>query len=207
MFHFTILSIRDLIRKFIDNPGRFSHKIRIILVERNKEDIIDSSIFNEEIRRRYYGSGIDLQPLSVESLSDLISDYVRNLSNKMIDEKSCKEIMNTLRVVDSQLTRPIYALIITEAWMDNKPLSDWSTLDANDYVSERELDRLREIATNSTNQTTQISQYLEALQLLVTFSTFIGEISSEELLQLVSSLTEVAENDLMKILFLMIKKI
>lgn len=104
---FELLSIRDLIRKFIDNPGRFSHKIRIILVERNKEDIIDSSIFNEEIRRRYYGSGIDLQPLSVESLSDLISDYVRNLSNKMIDEKSCKEIMNTLRVVDSQLTRPI----------------------------------------------------------------------------------------------------
>ena len=36
--------------------------------------------------------------------------------------------------------------------------------------------------------------------MLVTFSTFIGEISSEELLQLVSSLTEVAENDLMKML-------
>ncbi len=125
-------------------------KNRIILIEREGKNINDATwveqmkygdiLYSQSIIDSCYKNDfIELQPLDTEYMTKIIGDFAKNY-HKSLTESEIKQINFKLKEIDSKLCRPLYALILVDAYFENKKaFSRWSRDEIFDYVIKREI--------------------------------------------------------------------
>ncbi len=129
---------------------KYNIKNRIILIEREGKNIKDATW----VEQMKYGdilysqsiidSGpinefIELKPLDTEYMTKIIGDFAKNY-HRYLTESEIQQISAKLKEIDSKLCRPLYALILVDAYFENKKaFSRWSRDEIFDDVIKREI--------------------------------------------------------------------
>lgn len=96
----------------------------------------------------FHHNYLELKPLPDSALLDIIKDYAyyfqRNCNiNKEIPNKQMQiNLLQVLKTVDPSLCRPIYARIVTDAYMSENNLERWNQEKLLSYLFEKELHHL-----------------------------------------------------------------
>ena len=172
--------ITSFIRDIIENPFEKKYKIRLVLIEREEQDV---QINDYAINQYFYRKPIVLSPLTDEQISMLVVDYVINQNpDRMITSDSLDLIVNTLKTVDQEYKRPIYALFIADAWLNNENLRQWDRNAALDYLLCKELKRLSDIVIDQNYGLNKIQRdkYLGSIKYLYALATYLGKIDMRD---------------------------
>ncbi|MBD5471097.1 MAG: hypothetical protein HDR19_08295 [Lachnospiraceae bacterium] len=126
-----------------------SEKLRIILLERNGKDLDSAkwaelmqseSPYDDTISSKCYCSDfLNLAPLSDDELKDIMMDFAKVSGKPLVDSEHTDRLLRTLKKIDGDLQRPIYALAITDAWCGGKDPAHWSKEQVLDTLVMREL--------------------------------------------------------------------
>ncbi len=160
------LLIADYVQEHSKELGKFMAKLnnnprnlplRVLLVEREANDEsgvaswvtqLYSDVHNEaSLKSACYKDFLDLQPLSDDNLKKIINDYViamkskYNKGNTLSDEKT-DMLLHKLKTIDPNLYRPLYAMFLTDAYIEGNDPERWNREKILDYVIEREDKRL-----------------------------------------------------------------
>jgi hypothetical protein len=190
---FELDIIKSIIQLAIDR--RIRYKIRFILIERNASEIIGgfSSVINEY---HFPGGDLKLSAPENEKILDIVENYITNISNdKVLGKKDKENIMSSLEMVDPGIKRPLFAMFIADAWIDDSfELEDWNRERAVGYVANKELDRIRSAASAYANNQADKELYLKSLYLFVLFATFCGGVDSIKIIDTVKELTDINDH-------------
>ncbi len=170
-------SITDFIRSIIETPFDNQFKIRVVLIEREEKDI---RIDDFEINLKRYSPPIVLQPIQEEQVRRIVLDYIANQNNLLeVSEEALDLIIKTLEKVDQNNRRPIYALFIADAWLNNEKLLKWDRNNALDYLLNHELMRLNDQLKNTDYMLDRVKRdkYSQAIKYLYALATYEGKIS------------------------------
>ncbi|MCL2476581.1 leucine-rich repeat domain-containing protein [Candidatus Bathycorpusculum sp.] len=127
-------------------------KIRVLLIEREAKDIYTDD-WGDKLHESVCNIGsttnfsniednfMKLKALKDEALSQLINDFAKN---RYVNPVDTKLIIKTLKKIDSNLCRPLYALFLTDAQIHGDNLLNWDRSHALKYVCEREQKRIEE---------------------------------------------------------------
>nr|WP_314447653.1 leucine-rich repeat protein [uncultured Lachnoanaerobaculum sp.] len=190
---FELDIVESIIQLAIDR--RIRYKVRFILIERNASEIIGgfSSVINEY---HFPGGDLKLSAPEDEKILDIVENYITNISNdKMLGKMDKENIMSSLEMVDPGIKRPLFAMFIADAWIDNSfELEDWNRERAVDYVKNKELDRIRSAASGYAKNQADKELYLKSLDLFVLFATFCGGVDSSKIIDTVKGLTDINDH-------------
>lgn len=178
---FELEYVEEIMQFIIDQKIR--HKLRIILIERDGTEVGNG--FSSKIGDYHYPEGdLRLIPLEENALISLIEDYTKSIDrNKSLAESDIKNILEALSEVDPGVCRPLFAMFITDAWVDgNLNLQDWDRDSAVKYVANKELDRIDTVISNYSSNVMEKKQYAEALYTVVAYTTFVGGTNITEVL-------------------------
>lgn len=107
-----------------------------------------SSVHNEaRLKKACYKEFLNLQPLSDDNLRKIIKSYAiairpeYNKGNTISDEKT-EMLLQKLRTIDPNMYRPLYAMFLTDAYIEGNDPERWSREDILDYIIGRENKRL-----------------------------------------------------------------
>ncbi|MDR3050385.1 MAG: leucine-rich repeat domain-containing protein [Oscillospiraceae bacterium] len=137
------------LRSWLGLFGEASHQkkavLRVLLVERNP--------FGDALRDvegQYKDSLMALQSLSGTVLRELIEAFADRLCDPKINTEGVydknrlevEHILTTLKGVDGENPRPLFAMILTDALLANEKITGWALPDALNYVWDHECKRI-----------------------------------------------------------------
>ena len=155
-------------------------KIRLILLEREEFDVKTTDWKPEILNNRIADKDgvaknglLRLRVLEKENIPKIIESYAGKSIN-------AAPIMEALKHVDPELSRPLYILFLTDAVLHGNSLSDWDKEHALQYVCDKELYRWRTDITRwcEGHNEDNIFDILERILLVATLS---GGIKTEQL--------------------------
>ena len=196
--------ISVFIKYIIDNLHKSDYKIRILLIEREEKDV---RMDDYEINRYMYSGNINgeavdgiicLNNMSEDIIPSIIEDYIINQNPEaMISDESLNLIINTLQSVDSEYRRPLYALFIADAWLNNADVRKWDRDDALKYLLSREMQRLITIIKDPKYLINAVDQdkYLNAIKFIYVLATYMGSIDINDYNDLLSEKYNLQNND------------
>jgi len=200
--------VATLAKYIVDNLHRFEHRIRLVLIEREENDIqmddheIDKKKYIGNINGKLVNGIIKLDLLSEDAIQNLISDYITKQDpNAVVSEDAMELILQTLHSVDREHRRPLYALFIADAWLnnDNEELRKWDRKDALNYIVGRELKRLSSIICNEKMRLNVIEQekYTNVVLYLYALATYLGSICLSDYSELLEQSFNLSVDDAM----------
>lgn len=181
--------IENFIRSIIENPYCSDYKIRILLIEREKQDVLFDSLDIEQYKYRTeffshnYDGLIELQPMDEDIIRSIVVDYLEGqMASDQISKDAIDLILDTLKSVDREGKRPLYALFIADAWLNDKELRKWDRKDALEYLLKKERQRLVSIIANPQNNLNKLQQdkYCSIVEYLYATATYSGKIHIDE---------------------------
>lgn len=196
--------ISVFIKYIIDNLHKSNYKIRILLIEREEKDVrmddyeINKYIYSGNINGEAVDGIICLNNMSEDIIPSIIEDYIINQNPEaMISDESLDLIINTLQSVDSEYRRPLYALFIADAWLNNADVRKWDRDDALRYLLSREMQRLTSIVKNPKYLINAVDQdkYLNAIKFIYVLATYMGSIDINDYNDLLSEKYNLQNND------------
>ena len=134
----------ELIRRWLNAVVRClrSEKLRILLLEREGQDLNSSSWLGAEPSEDipcewcYDENFLYLDPMSNTDLITIMDDYA-TVAEKKLDAEL---LLRTLERVDPELKRPLYAVAIADACCQGKDPTNWDRKKVLDTLLDRELD-------------------------------------------------------------------
>ena len=170
--------IRFIKTKIIESSVK-KYKIRLILIEREKDSF---EISDPDINLLSYHEPLCLPLLNDVQIRSLVIDYIiKQQSDKEISNDDLDLIINTLGQVDKKYRRPIYALFIADAWINNENLKKWDRDSALNYLLGRELIRLESyIDPAQILDETEQEKYRNAIKYLYALATYLGSINIKD---------------------------
>lgn len=196
---FEIDIIEDIIQLVIDR--RIRYKVRFILIDRDEREIKDG--FSSVVEEYHYPDGnLILNTTGDEELVRIIENYIRNIGyENQPNDVDKKNMLNTLELIDPGIKRPLFALFIADAWIDNcLNLKDWNRERAVSYVANKELRRIYSIATNYAKTPADKTLYLEILNLTILFATLCEGVAVSDAINLLKCLSYSDEKMIYKLL-------
>ena len=206
--------IVHFIKKIKENiiDSNYKYKIRILLLERNSEDISElldevnednafddevneDNAFDDEVNEdnafdeeeNVYDEQrckeiIDLTSMDDEELLKIICDYIIKQGGSLFSlNNDSQKILDSVKSIDPENNRPLYALFIAEAWINHSDLSAWNTQDALEYLRKKERARLVQLIRVKTGATGKdLESKLDGLLFIYALATYLGEISLED---------------------------
>ena len=165
--------IEGIIKLATTSPKLSGNRVRFILLEREEKDLIDG--FSARIGEYHYKFGnLELGRIDDESIISITEDYIKSVGCKrQINDEDKENIIVTLDKVDPDNHRPLFALFIADAWIDDpKKLRNWDEEAAVKYVANKEQERIEKVAYNYANTRSlgnQNSNFLKCAVLMATF--------------------------------------
>ena len=148
--------VADYVQAYLTEIGRWlehlqhinrSTPIRILLIERDGKSCEDSSwgeLFVTSLKSqkfvqndRYQSEFLELQPMKEQELQQIMEDYTEKSGRKLPQEQS-DQLLQILQRVDEGLYRPLYALFIADAWMNDENPTHWDKNRILEYVIQKE---------------------------------------------------------------------
>ncbi|MCL2137669.1 MAG: leucine-rich repeat domain-containing protein [Coriobacteriia bacterium] len=175
---------------------KYQHiKIRVLLLQRKVErfdDFADSRIAqnanDENLWQAMYGEPLWLSHLKEGALISAINDFAKHRPDKKrpMTPDSEELILSKLKEIDGVtafhkllLLRPLYALILTDAYIqDNDDITSWSITDVHDYVYKNDKKSIRR-ATRAGCGKIGDSVASDSM-IVVAYATIIGEFTVTE---------------------------
>ena len=200
-----------LIQHIIDNIHKYDYKIRLILIERDETDIlmddyeVEKYKYTGEYNGEFFNGVINLKPLTEESIRNIVVDYiVKQSSLAIISEDDLEVIVKTLRAIDHEYCRPLYALFIADAWINNEDVLKWDRNGALDYLLKREMQSLSSIIKDPKNYFNALQQdtYFAAVRYLYALATYLGTICLSDYNDILNEKYNLSCNDGMLIVIL-----
>ena len=166
----------------LDQPR--SAPLRLLLVERGGkapdadlagfdwvaqlyEDVHDKSKLK---RRCYRDSFLELDPLDDAPLKAVMRSFAekqreQGKAHALPGEADCRMLLDKLDEIDPGLRRPLYALFLTDAWMDGQDVTHWDRERAMDEILDREArlldERIRQVTGQSRANRTLLAACLD----------------------------------------------
>ena len=191
-------------KSIIENPYDSDYKIRLVLIEREEADIETDDYdlrkyqYTFENENGQFDGIVDLQPMEDEAIRSIIVDYiVRQDPDAAVTEDAVDLISRTLKSVDRENRRPLYALFIADAWLNEEDLRHWNRMDALDYLLGREEQRLSAVVDDPQNGLNIIEQgkYTAAIRHLFALATYLGSIDLSEYLPMLETEYRIRSDD------------
>ena len=127
--------------------------VRLLLLERDGESLDESSwgsglkaeVGRVALIRRSCWRELFLQlsPLHDEALLRIMKDYA-DTAGKSLPEAQAQQLVETLKITDPELRRPLYAMFLTDAWANGEEPEQWGQKAVLDYVLQREKEYFEE---------------------------------------------------------------
>lgn len=123
-------------------------KLRILLLERDGKDLKSSSWgdmvvsdpYDNPLENYAYSQEfLQLKPLSPQNLTAIMTSYAEKLGYPITNEKVADKLLKALTDVDKELLRPLYALVIADAWCNGDSPTKWTRKQLLDKLLDREL--------------------------------------------------------------------
>lgn len=121
--------------------------VRLLLLERDGTSLDESSwgsglraeVGRVTLVRRscWREPFLQLTPLQEEELLGIMTDYAAK-AGKCLEEEKAQQLLETLKITDSELRRPLYAMFLTDAWANGEEPEQWGQKAVLDYVLKRE---------------------------------------------------------------------
>ncbi|NJE74031.1 hypothetical protein E0L15_05320 [Pseudoflavonifractor sp. SW1122] len=121
--------------------------VRLLLLERDGETLDSSSwgsglsaeVFRPKTIREscWKETFLQLFPLQEEALLRIMKDYA-DTAGKSLPEAQAQQLVETLKTTDPGLRRPLYAMFLTDAWVNGEKPEKWGQKAVLDYVLQRE---------------------------------------------------------------------
>ena len=144
--------------------------LRILLIERDGSNLNDCSWKNNFLQ---------LVPLSDEDLLNIIKQYA-NWKNKKLNPPDNKKLLNTLKIIDPDLYRPLYALFISDAWSNGDKPEYWDRKQILQYVLNKENEYFQEKLYQITKRKPRLFNILQEIRVIATIK---GNLTLESLKQ------------------------
>lgn len=184
--------------------------IRLLLVEREADRAYQDSAWTKHLysdvhdknklkKTCYRKTFLSLPPLSDHDLLDIIGNYATALQGNELKEtrtltyEKKQMLLHKLKAIDSGLCRPLYAMFLTDAYMDNKNPEQWKTEDILSYVINREKRRLIFSIRNVMHTDITDQKLYNACIYLQCVATTLQDILIEDLQELVPDIWRVIE--------------
>lgn len=189
--------IAVFIKQIIDNLYiNNDRKIRIVLIERESKDV-QMDDYSYDIDRYKFPRScgdddntgiINLETLPENAIREIVTDYiVRQNPSIIVDEKNLGLIIKTLGSIDREYRRPLYALFIADAFINNEDLTKWDRNDALKYLLGREMQRLSSLVGAPDNHLNKIERdnYLKTIKYLYALATYQGSIDISDYYEII----------------------
>lgn len=194
---YDIEDIEEFMR-LLTETGQFSeYKIRIILIERNIGDF-DDMVQEESGVKEYlylpetndtdggYGRVILLEELKEMAIRFIVRDYVDEYKKQLVIDKTLNKededkILDVLCTVDPEGKRPLYALVIADAWCAGEQLHKWNKSAALQYIIGKEIRRIDHAVKEMDLSEQEKSVYNAAVKYAVTLATYVESITVEDI--------------------------
>ena len=189
------LFIADYVQGHIEKIAKWLEKIvnekrsfiiKILLIERDSSNQNNNTPWYELLNLYANNSGelknvcyqesfLELKPLSDSDLKEIMRNYIEEYSHNEIDED---KLLKVLEDVDKDLKRPLYALFISDACLNDDNPTKWSRNEILDYMYDRENgyyhNRINNLLNNSPNK--KINSIVDKIR---TIATIYDDISIE----------------------------
>ena len=199
-----IEAIENFIRSIIENPYYSDYKLRMLLIEREKQDVlidnfdIEQHKYYTEVNTKRFDGLIELQPMEDDTIRSIVVDYIEGQTIAgSISSDAIALIMDTLKSVDCEGKRPLYALFIADAWLNDEELRKWDRKDALEYLLRRERQRLSSIIADQRNNLNRIQQekYRSIVEYLYAVATYSGKIRIDDYSDIIDRNYDITAND------------
>ena len=191
----------------IEKLNSYKYKIRYVLIERDDKDVktedydIEGYNYLKKNNVLNFKENIKLEMLSDQDMKSIVLDYMVkqnkvNLSNINLND-SLNLVINSLKTVDPEFKRPLYALIIADAFLNEENLLEWDRDDALRYILGKEMNRLSEIVKDSKYMLDIIAQkkYINAVKYLYALATYLSSISIGDYFEIIQEKFKIPSND------------
>lgn len=121
--------------------------VRLLLLERDGETLDSSSwgsglsaeVFRPKTIREscWKETFLQLFPLQEEELLRIMTDFAATVG-KNLPEAKAQQLVETLKITDPELRRPLYAMFLTDAWVNGEKPEQWGQEAVLDDVLKRE---------------------------------------------------------------------
>ena len=184
------------------NENPHSLPIRVLLVEREADDNRDTTAWTKQLYEKtrhttkvkgacYQEEFLKLQPLCDADLLEIIENYAKELNKKALTDAEKQMLLDKLKSVDTGLCRPLYAMFLTDAYVEGKNPERWNKKEILDYVTEREKRILKFNMDHALGKADK-TLYTACLHLL-SMATVLQDASLEELQKLCPDLWKTIE--------------
>lgn len=196
--------IADFIKYIAYNLNKTRYKIRLVLIEREKKDIqiddydINRFKYTNDHNREPFNGIIDLKPLSEDAIKALIVDYIIRQNPSVVVPEDALDLMNrTLKSVDREYRRPLYAMFIADAWLNHEDLLKWDRNAALNYLLGREMQRLSSIVKDQRYRLNRIEQekYSDAVLYLYAQASYLGSVCIMDYYDVLKEKYNIPQND------------
>lgn len=184
--------------------------IRLLLVEREADRDYQDSAWTKHLysdvhdenklkKTCYRKTFLSLSPLSDHDLLDIIGNYATALqenelkATRTLTYEKKQMLLHKLKAIDPGLCRPLYAMFLTDAYMDNNNPEQWKTEDILSYVISREKNRLVFSIRNAMHTDITDQKLYNACVYLQCVATTLQDILIEDLQELVPDIWRVIE--------------
>lgn len=161
--------------------------VRILLIERDGNNLEDCS-WGSALKRTAHRDilirqtcwkkqFLILSSLSDNDLIEIMKEYAGSM-NRELELKEVNKLLETLKIIDPELHRPLYAMFITDALVHGKKLQQWGQEKILQYVVERENDYFTEKSKELFGNNVRLYTLLNEIRIV---STIWGEISKEQI--------------------------
>lgn len=175
-----IKEIAEWLEKLIEE--RRSFVIKVLLIERDSNDFDNDISWNKLLKLHmsnsrklrnscYQENFLELEPLSDQNLKGIMYNYVEKYSKDGIDESELIKLLGILENIDKDLKRPLYALFISDAWLENpNNPTKWNRNEVLDYMYERENDyyhnKIKDFFNNIPN--VKLNKIIDKIRMIAT---------------------------------------
>ena len=165
--HNTLL-IADYVQRYAQELGKWMRDLaesdrglplRLLLVERDSSQAQESFSWENSL---HLGAGkgklnptrfapfLALQPLEDSKLGEIMAQYADKVRGKTLPEAARDMLLDRLHIVDPHLQRPLYALFLTDAWVEapGNP-EQWDREKILQYITGREQERPIDVIRNT----------------------------------------------------------
>ena len=139
-------ALAEFLKELSDVVDNRRHKVKVLILERlAQKDIIQSAIgtvsVTEPLKYKEYNAESGRNDyLEIVKLNDLeLLRLMTRYAGISEDSKDAGLLLKTLRSVDPENERPLYAMFIADAYKDNpERLTGWKKKEALQYVCDKE---------------------------------------------------------------------
>lgn len=148
----------------------------------------------------YQKTFLSLPPLSDQDLLTIMEDYAialqvdKTKKGKVLDDKSKQMLLQKLKTIDPSLCRPLYAMFLTDAYIDSNDIEQWKRTDILNNVISRETKRIEFSIRNVMQTKLTDSKLYNACVYLQCAATALQGISVENLPELFPYIWKIIED-------------